>query len=154
GPEKSRKLLLKKELGDDSSRAWCELLSTSLFFGSISSLVFQIILGSTTMHGVKAGSIVGLVFQSIQIVLGIVFLATLGVEMADWVRWLLFVIIPGTIIVAQLIKAIVDTARDDFGMRSAIAWVYAGPPILMVVAALLGVAFSRMFLAIEGSQDL
>src|SRR5262249_48821452 len=44
--------------------------------------------------------------------------------------------------------------RDDFGMRSAIAWVYAGPPILMVLAGLLGVAFSRMFLKIEDSQDL
>src|SRR5262249_29016975 len=63
-------------------------------------------------------------------------------------------IVPGAIILAQLIKAIVDAARDGFGMRSAIAWVYAGPPILMVLAALLGLVLSRLFLKIEDKAEL
>lgn len=154
GPEKSRMLFLQRDLGNDTDRAWCEMLSLSLLVGSLSGLVYQSWLASLTMHGVKTGSILGLVLQSIQIVLGIVALATLGVDMPGWLRWLLFVIVPGAIIVAQLIKAIVDAAREDHGMRSAIAWVYAAPPILMVVSALLGLGFSRLFLAAEGSEEL
>jgi hypothetical protein len=154
GPEQSRKLFLEKNLGGDADRAWCEMLALSLFVGSVSSLVYQSWIASLSMHGVKGASITGLVLQSVQIVLGIVFLATLGVDMPGWLRWLLFVIIPGGVILAQLIKAIVDVSRDDFKVRSAIAWVYSAPPLLMIVSTLLGVAFSRSFLAAEGSDDL
>jgi hypothetical protein len=154
GPDKSRMLFLKRDLGDNSDRAWCEMLSTALLFGSISSLVYQSWLASLSMLGVKGGSIAGLVFQSIQIVLGILSLAMLGADMPGWLRWLLFVIVPGAIILAQLIKAIVDASRDGYGMRSAIAWAYAAPPILMVISALLGVGLSRLFIKIEDEPDL
>ncbi|HVP42872.1 MAG TPA: hypothetical protein VMS96_05540, partial [Terriglobales bacterium] len=154
GPEKSRMLFLKKDLGADSDRAWCEMVSISLFVGSVSALVYQAWVGSLTMHGVKTGSILGIVLQSIQIVLGIVFLATLSTDMPPWLRWLLFAIVPGAVVVAQLIKFIVDVARKHYKRRSALAALYCFPPILMVVSALLGLAFSRILLAIEDSDEL
>lgn len=154
GPEKSRMLFLKKDLGADSDRAWCEMLALSLFVGSVSALVFQAWVGALTMHGVMTGSILGIVLQSVQIVLGIVFLATLGTEMPSWLRWLLFVIVPGAVVFAQFIKFIVDVARDDTRKRSALAALYCFPPMLMVASSLLGLALSRLFIAIEDADDL
>lgn len=153
-PGKSRRLFLEKELGDDGDRAWCETLSLSLFWGSFPALVFQIWLASLTMHGVKTASILGLVLQGLQIVLGGVFLGTLSTDMPSWLRWLLFVIVPGGIVFAQLIKFIVDIARKDYKMRSALAALHCAPPIFMVVSALLALGFSRGFLAREDSDEL
>jgi hypothetical protein len=154
GPEKSRMLFLKKDLDGDSDRAWCEALSLSLFTGSVSGLVYQAWVASLTMHGVKTASILGLVLQSTQIVLGIVFFITLGTSMPSWLRWLLFVIVPGAIVVAQLITFIVDVARKDYKKHSALAALHCFPPILMVASTLLALGFSRAFLAAEGSDDL
>jgi hypothetical protein len=153
-PGKSRMLFLKKDLGDDGDRAWCEMLAMSLFVGSASALSLQAWVGSLTMHGVKTASILGLVLQSVQVVLGIAFVVTLTVDMPSWLRWLLFVIVPGGVVFAQLVKFIADVARKDYRKRSALAGLYCAPPIFMVVSALLAVAFSRMFLAAEGEEEL
>jgi hypothetical protein len=153
-PYHSRMLVLRKESDADSERAWCELLGLSLSFGSVSSLVYQSWVASLTTHGVETQSIAGLVLQAISVALGISFLATLGTDMPLVLRWLLFVILPGAMVFAQLIIAIVDVAQTHKKRRSALAWLYAVPPILLIVSALIGVAFSQSFMAAEETDDL
>lgn len=149
-PPSTRWFFLKRESGVTVERAWVDLLSFSLALGSFGSLFYLIWIASITTHGVRAESIVGLVLNAISAALGIAHLVTLGVDaMSVELRYILFVGLPAAFILIQLIRAIVDSARDGRGHRAGLAWIYAAPPLIMVLGALLA---ALIFEACQGDD--
>jgi len=149
-PPTTRWFFLQRESDVTVERAWVDLLSFALALGSFGSLFYLIWIASITTHGIRAESIVGLVLNAIAAGLGLAHLVTLGVDkMSVELRYILFVGVPATFILVQLIRAIVDSARDGREKVAGLAWIYIAPPLVLLVSALLS---ALIFEACQGDD--
>jgi len=133
------------------------MIALPLALGSFVTLIYGIWLTTLTTQGVTARMVLELVGASVNSVLGIVVLATSHLakdEFSLGARYPVMVLLPLGLMVLNLVLGIVDVARDGYGRRSGISFLYAIPTALMLLTALVAWVVYKIALAIASDHKL